>query len=361
MNSTLYRFGYVLALFLAVVVFTPMPTVIAGESATEPASQTEELVKKVLARSNALFSGRFSYHFTNGFADKHSIISDYDMKFSFMSSSWILRFSNGAVHVSHAGKFVEYYSGQQDGATKYVAHVGLAKELDSDHALYAPNLLGTIWYDCTKKYISSHAGAARRPKDVVIDGVQTELLEWDVPASDVYSAFSSINELARSGGKLRLYAAPQLGFALPLIEYIGSDGRVMTQFKSANFKEVAPGVFYPTDCTSQVFTASGPSYYNKYHVLAVDSVNEQIPDKEFTLELTEGTQVSDSRNGKQAIFFQVGKNEPIPIPDLQNVLIPSEAPTAGFSRWLLGIGIGTVVGALAVAVYLICKRRARTV
>jgi hypothetical protein len=285
---------------------------------------------------------------------------DYDLGFSFFGSSWIVHYPNQTVHLCHRGKHVEFFGNPQvDGTIRYAAQVDLPKSANEGGLPDTPNVLGTIWYDCTKKFINDHASHARLGKTTVVNGVNTQVLEWDVSSKEVYKAFNKVNELGRNGGVLRLYLAPELGFALPLIEHLGTEGMVMTHFSSGDFKQVAPGIYLPMESVRTTFKPAGADYVVKYHIHQVEQINEQIPDEEFIIELPNGTSVGDARQRTHGIHFRVGQNDSLPIPDLQEVAVFPMPPSSGLSRWVLAVLMGAGAGAVAVVSYLIVKRRAR--
>ena len=103
-----------------------------------------------------------------------------------------------------------------------------------------PVRAGTLWNASTRRFVREQVSKARLLVAETVNGVGTRVLEWDVNPREKYLAFQAINELLGGGGKLRLYVARQLGYALPRIEHVDKFGTVQDRFDFSDFIEVWP-------------------------------------------------------------------------------------------------------------------------
>lgn len=181
-----------------------------------------------------------------------------------------------------------------------------------------------MWFDCTRDFVRANAAAAKAAGAAVVSGVRTQVLEWDVVGRE-FSPFHSFNELTNRGGTLRLYVARELGYALPLVEYVGTDGTVATAFTSSNF-ETYGGVDFPRRCVMQYYTKKGAGFYVSYDIATVKRANQPVADSEFAITVNQGTSVDDQRDPRARNMFTVKDGVAIP-PDLSCVISVSDSKT----------------------------------
>lgn len=350
-----------------VVPFVLCPAEVFAAGAGEGQPTASEVIRGVVARSEAFFSARMKYHLRQGFPGDKPDENDFRLLCS--GPSWRLEYridvSKSPYHqadgkkldpsplkgfyestsLSHRGKSVTYgRTPQLDGSIRHAARI--AAEMPVKHTTpYPPVFAGTFWYDCTKQFVEKNTEKAVRkaaPSDV--NGIAVHVLEWAVPEPEKYKAFHGTNDLTSKGGALRLYVAPQLGYALPRIEYVGRNGKVAASFDSWDFEEHTGGLFLPKRCKMQYYTDKGPGYYLEYEILELKDVNQSIPDSEFVVQLPVGTEVADSR-GKGSIFFVINEKDPIPT-DFQDVIAKAQPPFWG-RNWhtalIVGVGAAVVV------------------
>jgi hypothetical protein len=312
--------------------------------AADPPS-TQELVQGILARSEQVRSGEIHYVRRAGFGTKAIDGGETECHVLFSVGSSKLRtaidmsklpvapprdakdktiptiFKGTFVEIelAHRGRFVDYrQTPQPDGSTRCAATITSQKR--TDDGLHSPPLFaGTMWFDCTRNFVRANAAAAKTTRTAVVSGVRTQVLEWDVAGRE-FSPFHSVNELTNRGGTLRLYVARELGYTLPLVEYVGVDGTVATAFTSSNF-ETYGGVDFPRRCVMQYFTKKGAGFYLSYDIVTVKRANQPIADSEFTIPVARGTFVDDQRDLKARSLFTV--KDAIPA-DLNDVISVSE-------------------------------------
>ncbi len=356
-------------LFLSAVCLAPLGVATEGKTGQrrEQDGFTESIVKGTIARGEAVFSGRIEYHLKCGFANRQRTVRDDDYRLSFSGTSWALRFSNGAAHISHRGKFIAFEKApQSDGRVDHSATIETERRIDKTRPI-PPYYAGTVWFESTKKFIRSNAASARTVGKGDVDGVPVEIIEWLVgkeqAVSRTASPFYSLDAELVKGGILLLYVAPQLGYALPRIEHVRLDGSVQARFDSRGFKEVTPGIFFPRECSLQYFGPGGGGAYERVTLKRVEKINEPIPEEDFLVEVPVGTTVGDARDVKKPVHFRIAESEPLPVRNLGNVVVVAAKEPSSWAgntvlmALLMGLGFGTLVSAV---LYLLVRRRYRS-
>jgi len=265
------------------------PTLPARVEGKDEEDTKEKLIDGLLARSTAIASGRIEYHVKVDIAGR--TLTDSDYRFSYSGESWATRNpqSNHAI-VNHEGRLLSYSEAlQRDGAVHRSLTIGFS-ESPFKNPPYPPVRAGTLWSSSTRRFVREQASRARFLGAETVNGVGTRALEWDVDPKDKYLAFHAINDLLSDGGKLRLYVARQLGYALPRIEHVDKFGTVQDQFDFSDFREVAPEIHVPAICR-----LGRGNFEQKYHLTKIEKVNESIPNNDFVLSIPAGTSVGDNR------------------------------------------------------------------
>jgi hypothetical protein len=329
-----------------------------------------DLVQHVLARTDALFSGELHYIQKSGFTGQSDKGTVAKCEVVFSGSSWRLREVQDAsimpVVVSPAfkgreppptrngdfvrqivctkGKLVTYSQDPQvDNTISHSAVITdaapMTRSLPSP-----PTFAGTIWFPSTRQFVRSHVSAGTStPQELPGIGL-VQRLEWIIANPSTESAFHSVNQLTRNGGKLRLFSSTALGYSLPLIEYVGSNGNVAVEFKSADFQKDSADIFIPRQCSMQYYDEKGPGFFVSYEITAVKRLNETIGDDEFTIHLPVGTLVTDRRAGKDVIHFNIksGGYAPRDIGEIVRLPVSGRIGTNSIAI-ILGIVLGVVL------------------
>lgn len=339
----------------------------ASAQSKEPnAPSVQELVQGTLARSEAVFSGQILYHLKTGFTNTGKVIEEVTIKLSFSGKDWAIRYpgaAKGGERVSHGGVLIEHalHGPQPDGKYYHNASVANYEPMDKNEP-FPPYFAGTFWFKATAEFVRKNADQARLVGAAEVNGVKTQLLEWTVPREQIGSVFHAVYQSARlrSPGILRIYVAPQLGFALPRIEHVSTlnGGELDTVMDAEQFQEVAGGIYFPKKLSMRCYPQKGfETYYVEYVIQRAEKINEEIDEAEFKVTLPNGTLVHDGRSPKGAISFRVGQSAQVP-KDLEQMIVPVLSKTPS-RRWPFAVGIGGGLGLLVLASLLLIRYRIR--
>jgi len=331
-----------------------------GTPATKPLVDAKQLVNGVIGRSEGVFSGRIRYRIKSGFADSGKLIQEGEYEFTFAGDSWAKRSATGAAQVSHRSKCVEYVPHlQKDGSYQTTASIRSQQSVD-ERLPSPPYFAGSFWHKRTMQFVKDHWGEARLLEGgVVVDGLNTERLEWTIQPDMISKAFYAVGapERLRQPGFLRAYVVPQYGYALVRIEQVFGEDRAIRDavYECSDFQEAGHGVFIPKKCNYQLFGSRGqPAYFVQYELTEIDKINEVIPEEAFLVTLPNGTSVTDSRVPKRSVSFRVGPMGAFPA-DLRDVLTPGEV-SLHYGKRFWAIIIGTIVGLLLLLNYWLIRR-----
>jgi hypothetical protein len=97
-----------------------------------------------------------------------------------------------------------------------------------------------------------------------------------------------------AGGSLRLYVAPQLGFAMPQIEICAPNGRQVVAYTSRSWAELPNRVYFPRQIRKEVRLPDGSTLFEQIEI-APEMINQQIPQSTFVVSVPSGTNVRDER------------------------------------------------------------------
>ena len=264
-------------------------------------NEVDEVIDNILARADAIVSGRITFRFTDVGGNEST------MKTVFSGSSW--KVDEPAFHIeriNHRGSFVEVRrTPQPDGSTTHSAVFETEKPIDT-RTPQPPIFAGTPWYRTTNEYIQAHREKIKRAGQETVSGELCTILTLQVPAADRYRAFHSIISALDGGGILRLFVAPKLGYAMPRIEYVSPERKVAVRFESSDFKECGKGLFVPLKIVRLTYANDGrPPASLTYTIDTIQDVNEPILDTEFVVSLSKDTYVSDLR-GPKPVSYIVG-------------------------------------------------------
>ncbi|HTI51547.1 MAG TPA: HEAT repeat domain-containing protein, partial [Planctomycetaceae bacterium] len=157
-----------------------------------------------------------------------------------------------------------------------------------------------------------------------IDGIETLILEWNGAPSSLAQKKTK-SKPPRDAVTIRLNVAPQLGLAIVRTRYLDRFGLAQSIVTFSEFKEVAPGLSMPHHVLSQ-----GPSMQSLLIVKEITDINAPIPEQEFVLPIPAGTQVTDIRPHRHDTLVELSpKGRLVPRPHYD----AAEYPLRNFTVW----------------------------
>ncbi len=340
---------------LAAALLTGFP---APTRADDPAPDAQQLIDGILARSDAVFSGWMTYRYTIGREGKETV-HELNVRLAFSGASWVERYSfpgqPESAAVSHNGSSLAYIPTQQkDGRVTKLAKVRPAVPMRSESK--APVFAGSFWRLATKKYVEENRKSVVLKGPAEVNGVKAAVLEWGVPRADVYKAFGFSAPGIDSGGVLRLYVAPQLGHAMPRIDFLSKKEEVIVRYDSSDFVKTPSGIHFPQLCSERLFAYSKTHPgLRQYTIKDIEKINEPIPDSEFSVPIPIGTEVIDARSGKGSTRFILSDKEAPPVPGLESI-VARDPPSFLARNRTTAIVLGLAAGALLVVAAAIVRR-----
>ena len=203
--------------------------------------------------------------------------------------------------------------------------------------------------------LSTETATTRRLALRVIAGIPTVELEWPVRVTDFDEALIVIpGPIARARrGRLRVCVAPELGYAIPSIEYVTDDGRVALSLTTSQYEACDSQVFFPrhAQCMTELDEGQQTSSFTVHRV---EYVNQSLPAKEFAMQIPEGTRVRDSRPGVPTSVFYLNNQDQLE--DLNRILEPTGKSRRSSNRIIL-LAINSLCLMVLLAVYVIHRCR----
>lgn len=314
----------------------------------------ESLAYAASARAESFVSGKIDYKYT---ISNDKVTNYVHNLFSFDGSSWKLA-NLEAEHnafINHKGKSIEITNVKQaDGTYRSSARIAPPKSFDSQQPC-PPFFAGTLWFKSTGSWIRENAKKAKFIRDENYQGIDVKIIEWELSRSEIPKALVTVTTLTISAGKLRLYVAPSLGFALPRIEYLTLDGKPGIIFETSSFSKYADDVYLPNKFSRQDFGPKGKMSLHVYEVVSYKLVNLTLPDEEFSESLLNGTSIVDGRSG---MAFTVGDKMTPNIADIDDIVRNyRKKRMPNWATISLAIVVGCVIGVILFVFWSRLKRR----
>ena len=178
-----------------------------------------------------------------------------------------------------------------------------------------------------------------------MQGIKTTVLEWPVSLSEVDQAYVVVPGQVGTtfSGFLRVFAAPEYGFALPRIDYVSTDGTLLRRYESNDFIEVHSGLFYPR--ASRCLSFNGPrTDTTTFSMSEIQYVNQDLPTGEFDIDVPADTRVRDSRPGKPQAAFRL--DEQSDVEDVHEIVSHDKEPHNAISFRLFCLGLNGLLATL---------------
>lgn len=160
---------------------------------------------------------------------------------------------------------------------------------------------GGIWHAQLRSYLARKRIPAVITGSTNVSDVRCFVVEIPIPASDVLDAFLSVRnrQLLQGGAVLRMFIAPEFGYAVPRYEYLGKEGLIDRTFSCEAFVEYPGHFFFPQSARIEYgrsTTQRGrPRTLLMAEVTKVHSLNEPVDTKLFDVSVPADTVVTDAR------------------------------------------------------------------
>jgi hypothetical protein len=334
------------------------------------AGHVEDTVAGVVARARAIVSGRLTFVYkSTSFNGERVLTTDVlpEHIASFSDSSWADRDADRSArqisYVDHNGYLLEYtVSPQPSGNINYSVNMRPPRGISAGREAQVnlpPIFAGSFWKPAQLEYVKDHAEKCRFVGKETVNGIATEKYELSVPAEDRGKAFVYFFPALKSGGVMRFFAAPQLGYVLPRIELVTLNGEVAQSDDARDFIEDSPGIFFPRHIELKNHAAGGAVFRPHEECdIRPELINQPVTEEDYIVQLPVGTNVTDARDPQHIVAFRI--TEPAPSSALIELSAAGGKPPGFFSRWRNAIILGVLLGMLAaIALFFVARRRWR--
>lgn len=337
-----------LILTASVILVDVNDTTAQQQASGQPTSA--DVVKRLVARSNQVFSGHFQYDFREVSEDQRFLST-----IVFSGPSFRVYSEAGAL-MSHGDRSINYtVTRQPDGRNRHTAQIGLPQPM---MPTFRDRIItGGWWSEKMESFLKAHTKNGQYSGSIEVAGVQCDQWDWRVEAKD-RDAFDGYTDLTEGGGILRVCCAPQLGYVIPRIDKIGMKGDLAGRFECRDYREDAPGIYLPRVVSAVNFSSKGRLAEFQYTIVSVEKVNATIPDSDFRVHMPYGTEVMDSRPGRQN-WYVLMEDLPLNTTGISNAITVSREASFFRRNWVSAVLIGALAGAAAVLFGRWLKRRSR--
>jgi hypothetical protein len=348
--------GHVVGL-ISVVVGLARPAVAADDA--------NQLIDGVTSRATAIHSIQLTYTHRAYWLQGGQATNDaaFDAEITVDGTNWVVRYPNSENFRMLRGQgtvsFVETESAENKAIyrTLNVEAPQTLQELINENPYFAAPRLGGFWYAAQVGFIDQKRRQAIVRGERQVDGVVTIELEWPVEANDFDEALIMIPDgIARARrGWLRICVAPELGYALPRIEYVTEDGQVEHEVAASEFVDQGGGVFFPRRATVRSKDKNGERVSN-FVVHQVAKLNEPLRPDTFSMKVPIGTRVSDSRPGVPQSTFDLQSQDQL---DQLNKALADPDSSSSWNKRRLLLAVNSVCFLVCLSIYVIqrCFRR----
>jgi hypothetical protein len=294
-----------------------------------------KILDGMLARAKLPFSGAFAYDVETGFPQiPGKELSKQSLEYVFFGDSWLSRpRGSNSLRLSHAGLYVFLAWSRSDATPLVRVQIEHGRPHNPDHALPpTPTVIGTLWYPGPLKHIESHKNDYVYKGPQQIGGVTSHVYEWPISEKET-GAFTVVGPYTRQGGLIRIWVAPEFGYATPRVEYVAHLNEkelVAIRFACEDFVKVADGLYFPRKCSRESFDDAGCKYFCRLLNITWAKVNEEIGDEHFRINVPKGTGILDLRGGQRRQYTYEAKAM-LP-PDLQPVFTDTPVPEINYDR-----------------------------
>lgn len=317
------------------------------------AADADSLVTGVLARAQAIHSGRLVYRLStqvHGPRPRQAALP-FVKEFTFAGDLWTEHARDSSLVLVTRKEFTLRFekTRQSDGRIRDVAVVTAPTSFrEKNERDRRPYFAGTFWHQKQLEYVRRNRDRVRLVPNTGRAEANVEVCELDVPAADTASAFAFRTPRLREGGRIRFHVDTSRGFALPLVEIVATDGAVEITYESRDFVRFTDQIYFPRSSTMKLQAPSGHTETWSYSI-APERINEEFPKSAFDFELPAHTQIQDTRGNKEAERFE------LETPTRANTLFGTETSSPDLetprSRWLIVAVTIVIASALFLAIW----------
>ncbi|MDG2385440.1 MAG: hypothetical protein P8N76_27460 [Pirellulaceae bacterium] len=278
------------------------------QSASSATISSDSTIDALIARARSIYSVRVDFTLTTKSQNEET---QNQYRFSQAGNDWALRYPNSpAILMNTRDATFRFYetttpSGKIYRALHLTPAQSLGAAIGSNYACAAARV-GTFWYDKQLDFIDQNRHQAVILTDQRILGIPTTMLEWPVQYSQLGSAFVIVpGQVDKSfAGFLRIFTAPAFGYAIPRMDYVSAEGKLLRRYEANDFVEIGDSLFFPQVARCISFHPHHRTS-TTFSIEQIDFVNTDLPKDEFDLQVPGNARVRDSRPGSAHSVFHL--------------------------------------------------------
>lgn len=249
---------------------------------TIPQAEKQLLIDRLIARQEALRSGRVTY--------SSKLLGRGQREFVFSGESWKSSRIQGVTErmelLNHGGHLLILLRRM----SKENPEEAVESRLTVNWPIKShPGQFGSCDSD-TLAFLRNHSDQVRYVGQETIGGQETEVIEFPMRETRLVIANGALKSESSSGGTTRLWLAPRLGYAVFRERQADRFGLPVTVLEYSEFEEVVPGLFFPRVAITRAAVRT-----DETRVTSIADINQPIPASEFVLRIPQRTAIEDLR------------------------------------------------------------------
>jgi hypothetical protein len=331
---------------------------VGGASRAASEENARDVLEGVIQRAAAIHSGKVEYQFEAGSVGANSARPMQGPRTAIIFDDQSVWRDSDARHAELRcdGLVVRFDATQQrDGSVRNIATVERAAPSQSPGSENRiPVFAGTFWTAAQLEFVKQHREKVRRTGSANITGVKCDVISLSIGRADVANVVQFALPSLTHGAELRMSVAPELGFAMPLVEIVATDGTPTITYSSSEFVQLSQGSWFPKKTRMEMQLPNGDRYFEQFLTTPL-AFNDSGLLEQLVLRLPAGTTVLDNRNAGGRLELESATTS-FDLLGIPSALARSRAAW-GLNSMLIVAAILGIAGLLAV--WLIFARRGK--
>jgi len=290
-----------------------LPSSVAADVCTD-------LVLGAIGRYHALTSGRITFKYI---MDQRSYNREEISDFVFEGNNYSERLQKDnrdgrtTAMINYEGAYYEYKKRVSDPGTSHEELAGCHLEIRQSKPFWEganygnkpPIYAGSFWHNRQPKIFEENIDLFVSKGETQVNGINVHICEIAIDEENLIW-FGGFRAELGTGGKIRLFIAPDYGYVIPRIEYRTHRDQLCQIFLYEEF-ELINGLWLPRKLIRMSPDMNDESKIlstSTFEILKYDMINKDVPDEEFIVDLPPTSRVRDFRDPIHPVAYHVQEN-----------------------------------------------------